>query len=180
LNLIDIVILGIALGIDCTVVSFSQGLIIKKKRLKNSLSLAGLMGLFQGGMPLIGYVGTDYIYKLIVPYTKWIVFGIFFILGWKFILEAFEPKKEEVKCLDLKCLIILSIATSIDALASGATLRLTNTNLLLATLIIGFFSFIMSFFGFWSGNKIKSIPSKYLEILGGLLLLGLAIKALIV
>jgi putative Mn2+ efflux pump MntP len=180
LNLIDIIILGIALGIDCTVVSFSQGLIIKKKRLKNSLSLAGLMGLFQGGMPLIGYVGTDYIYKLIVPYTKWVVFGIFFILGWKFILESFEPKNEDVKCLDVKCLITLSIATSIDALASGATLRLTNTNLLLAAVVIGLFSFIMSFIGFWSGNRIKNIPSKYLEILGGVLLLILAIKALIV
>jgi putative Mn2+ efflux pump MntP len=180
LFLIDIIILGLALGIDCTVVSFSQGLVIKKKRLKNSLLLASLMGLFQGGMPLIGYVGTDYIYKLLVPYTKWIVFGIFFILGWKFILEAFEPNKEEVKCLDFKCLIMLSIATSIDALASGATLRLTNTNLFLAVVIIGFFSFVMSIIGFWGGNKIKIIPSKYLEILGGVLLLILAIKAVIV
>lgn len=137
------------------------------------------MGIFQGGMPLIGYAGTDYMYKLVVPYSKWIVFGIFFILGLKFILEAFKNKKEEVQCIGLKCLIGLGIATSIDALVSGSTLRLTETNLLVAGLMIGLMSFLMSMAGFWSGNYIKNIPSKYLEISGGIILILLALKSVI-
>lgn len=178
MNLIDLTLLAIALGIDCLVVSFSQGLIFNTNRLKNSILLALVMGIFQGGMPLIGYIGTDYMYKLVVPYSKWIVFGIFFILGLKFILESFKIKKEEVQCIGLRCLIGLGIATSIDALVSGSTLRLTETNLLTAGLIIGIISFLMSMAGFWGGNYIKNIPSKYLEISGGIILILLALKAI--
>lgn len=179
MNLIDLVLLAIALGIDCLVVSFSQGLIFNTNRLKNSIQLAVVMGIFQGGMPLIGYAGTDYMYKLVVPYSKWIVFGIFFILGLKFILEAFKAKEEEIQCIGLKCLIGLGVATSIDALVAGSTLRLTETNLLVAGLMIGLMSFLMSMAGFWSGNYIKNIPSKYLEISGGIILILLALKSVI-
>ncbi len=179
MNLIDLILLAIALGIDCLVASFSQGLIFNTNRLKSSLQLALVMGVFQGGMPLIGYVGTDYMYKFVLPYSKWIVFGIFLVLGLKFILEAFKTKKEEIHCIGLKCLIGLGIATSIDALVSGSTLRLTETNLLVAGLIIGVVSFLMSMAGFWSGNYVKNIPSKYLEISGGIILILLALKSFI-
>ncbi len=137
------------------------------------------MGLFQGLMPVIGYIGTESLYKLIVPFSKWIVFGIFFILGAKFILESFQQKQEEIQCIGLKCLISLGIATSIDALVSGATIKLTHTSLLISTLIIGIASFIMSLTGFWTGNFVKKFPSKYLEITGGIILIGLAVKSLI-
>ncbi len=179
MSLIDIILLSIALGIDCLVVSFAQGLIFKQDKVKNSLSLAIIMGLFQGGMPLIGYIGTNYMYKYITPYSKWIVFGIFFILGAKFIFEAFAPKKEQFHCLDVKCLLGLGFATSIDALVSGATIKLTETNLPLSMLIIGIGSFVMSLAGYWGANFIKNIPSKYLEIAGGAILILLAVKAVI-
>lgn len=178
MTLIDLILLGLALGIDCFVVSFSQGLIFKSERTKNSFNLALTMGLFQGAMPIIGYIGTNSLYKYIVPYSKWIVFGIFLILGLKFIVESFQPKEEEVQCIGLKCLLGLGLATSIDALVSGASIRLTQTSLLLSVLIIGVASFLMSVCGFWSGNFVKNIPSKYLEIGGGLILVALAIKSL--
>lgn len=178
MSLVDIILLAIALGIDCLLVSFSQGLIFKYCRWKNSLSLAVVMGLFQGLMPVVGYIGTNSLYKYLVPFSKWIVFGIFFILGFKFIVDAFQVKKEEFCCLGLKCLIGLGVATSIDALVSGASLKLTGTNLLLSCVIIGIASFIMSIVGFWSGNFIKNIHPKYLEISGGLILVVLAVKAL--
>ena len=179
MNLIDIILLGIALGIDCFVVSFSQGLIFKSNRLKNSLALGLTMGLFQGLMPIIGYVGTNSLYDILVPFSKWIVFGIFFILGVKFIAEAFTPKEECVQCIGFRCLIGLGVATSIDALVSGATIRLTGANLPLACVIIGIASFIMALIGFWGGNYVKNIPSKYLEIAGGIILIILAVKAVI-
>ena len=178
MNLIDILLLSVALGIDCLVVSFSQGLIFKSKRTLNSLRLALVMGLFQGLMPIIGYIGTNSLYKYIVSYSKWIVFGIFLILGLKFIVEAFQVKQEEIHCIDFKCLIGYGVATSIDALVSGATLRLTHTNLLVAMILIGITSFIMSLGGFWSGNFFKKLSSKYLEIAGGLILILLAVKSL--
>ena len=178
MSLVDIILLSIALGIDCLVVSFSQGLIFKSNRVKNSVNLALVMGLFQGGMPLIGYLGTDYLYNIVLPFSKWIVFGIFSILGLKFIIEAFQEKKEQVHCMEFKCLIGLGVATSIDALVSGASIRLTHTSLILSGILIGLTSFIMSQIGFWSGNFIKNIKSKYLEFLGGIILIILAIKSL--
>lgn len=179
LSLIDVILLAIALGIDCLVVSFSQGLIFDTNRTKTSLKLAVVMGLFQGGMPLIGYVGTDTLYRYIVAYGKWIVFGIFLILGLKFISEAFSEKKEEIKCLDFKCLIGLGVATSIDALVSGATLRLTETGFIIPCVIIGLTSFLMSIIGFWCGNGFKNLCPRCLEITGGVILIALAVKALV-
>lgn len=179
MSLVDLILLGIALGIDCLVVSFSQGLIFTQQRVKNSLKLALIMGAFQGLMPVIGYTGTDTLYNCIVQFCVWISFGIFFILGLKFIFEAFKTGKEEKPvCMDLSCLLGLGVATSIDALVSGASLRLTNSDLFLACIIIGILSFIMSLTGFWTGNKFKNFNSKYLEIAGGVILIILAVKAL--
>lgn len=178
MNFIDLILLGLALGVDCFVVSFSQGLIFKSKKVKNSFKLALTMGLFQGVMPVIGYIGTNSLYKYVVPYSKWIVFGIFLLLGLKFIVESFQPKEKEVQCIGLKCLLGLGLATSIDALVSGASIRLTQTSLPISVMIIGIASFLMSICGFYSGNFIKNIPSKYLEITGGLILVALAIKSL--
>ena len=160
------------------IVSFSQGLIFTSQRTKNSLRLALFMSLFQGLMPILGYLGAQGIYDILVPYSSWIVFSIFFVMGIHFIIEAFEQKqKEQICCIGWKCLVGFGIATSIDALFSGVSLRLTSTNMILACIIIGLGSFIMSIGGFWSGNRLKNLPSKYLEILGGIILLILAIKS---
>lgn len=178
MSLIDIILLAIALGIDCLAVSFSQGLIFHENRVKNSLRLALTMGLFQGFMPCIGFAGMDYVRDFAEPFCRWLVFAIFLILGLKFITEAFQDKKEGICCINLKCLISLGIATSIDALVSGASLNLTRTPLFLSVSVIGIVAFFMSIFGFGLGNFIKKFPSKYLEISGGLILIFLAIKSL--
>lgn len=180
LSIIEIIFLAIALGIDCLVVSFSQGLIFKENRMTNSLKLAIIMGLFQGCMPLIGYIGANSLYETILPFSKWIVFWIFFILGVKFILDSFKNKKEEIKCFNLSCLLSFGFATSIDALVSGCSLRLLHANLSVSMFVIGFVSFLMSLIGFWSGNKIKILGSRALEMIGGYILILLALKALFV
>ena len=179
MNIVELILLSIALGIDCCVVSFSQGLIFTANRVKNSLLLAFTMGIFQGLMPCIGYAGADVIHHYVENYTKWLVFAIFLILGLKFIFEAFGPKEEDkICCIGLKCLISMGIATSIDALAAGASLNFTKSGLLLPAILIGAVSFILSLSGFWFGNLFKEFPSKYLEITGGVILTMLAITAL--
>jgi putative Mn2+ efflux pump MntP len=115
-----------------------------------------------------------------LPYSKHIVFAIFFILGLRFLLEALEnDKKPKITCIGLKCLIGLSIATSMDALIAGTTIKLTSTSLLISCFMFGIFSFAMSETGFWLGNCIKNIPTKFLQIFGGIILIVLAIKAII-
>ncbi len=180
MHLIEVILLAVVLGVDCLVVSFSQGLIFSHNRLKNSLALALTMGLSQGIMPCIGYYFTEIVSKYVEPFSKWLVFIIFLALGVKFIYEAFKENDENICCIGLKCLIGMGLATSIDALASGASLNLTNTPLMFAVVLIGFMSFFMSLTGFWSGNFFKKLPSKYLEISGGIILILLGIKALFV
>lgn len=178
MSLIEIIVLAIALGIDCLVVSFSQGLILKTNRVKNSIILALTMGLCQGLMPYLGYFGAESVSRYITPYAKWLVFGIFLVLGIKFIKEAFQHK-EDICDFKIKYIISMGIATSIDALASGVNLNLTQTPLIFSTLIIGLVSFTLSLIGFWLGNFFKQLPSKSLEITGGIILIALALKSII-
>lgn len=179
LSLIEIIALAIAMGIDCMVVSFSQGLVLNSNRLKNSLALALTMGLCQGIMPVFGYLGTEMVSKYLAPYSKWLVFAIFITLGVKFIYEAFQEKEAQVCCIDFKCLMLMGIATSIDAFASGITLKLTHTPLLLSAVIIGLMSWWMSVKGFWLAVFFQKLPSKFLEITGGTILVIMAIRAII-
>lgn len=181
MNLVELILLAVALGVDCLVVSFSQGLVFNTNKLKNSLALAFTMGIFQGGMPFIGYIGATLINKYVSAFSNWIVFVIFFMLGAKFIYEALQNKENEgtICCIGLKCLISMGIATSIDAMGAGVNLRFTNADLLFSVFTIGFASFIMSLIGFCLGNAFKHLPSKYLEITGGIILIGLAVKAIL-
>ncbi len=175
----ELIFLSIALGIDCLVVSFSQGLIFTHNRIKNSLALAFTMGIAQSIMPCLGYIGIGAISKYIEAYSAWLVFAIFFVLGIKFIYEAFQEKEGNICCIGLKCLIGMGIATSIDAMAAGISLKLTHTPFLEAILLIGLASFVMSLIGFWCGNFFKKLPSVYLEVSGGIILILLAFRTIV-
>ena len=177
MSYISIILLAIALSIDACVVSFSYGITFTEKRLKNSLSLAICTGLFQGIMPTIGYYLTGFVKSFIEPYAGLIVLMIFTYLGLKIIKEAFDTDKEKPLCIDLKCLLLVGIATSIDAFASGITLKLTHTPLMFSALIIGLMSFWMSAKGFWLAVFFQKLPSRFLEITGGLILIVMAIRS---
>ncbi|HSA07369.1 MAG TPA: manganese efflux pump MntP family protein [Candidatus Gastranaerophilales bacterium] len=176
---IEIIFLAVALSIDASVVSFSQGLIFTENKRKNSLYLAFWVGAFQALMPVIGWFLAKGIYNYVEKFDHWIAFAIFLILGIKFINDAFKTKETECAvpaCLSLQCLLLLAIATSIDAMAAGATLFFAKVEILLPALIIGLVTFINSLIGFWSGYIFKRFPSKYLEITAGLILIGLGLK----
>ncbi len=176
MTLVEIIFLAVALGMDCLIVSFSQGLLVRFKRRKISNILALVMGLFQGGMPLISYLLTGMVFAYVASFAKILVFAIFLILGLKFILEAFRHDEVEYKRLGFKVFILLGLATSIDALGAGVSLKLTSTPLLLSCGIIGLTSYFMSLVGFWSGCCLKKYATKYLEIVAGLILIALAVK----
>lgn len=173
---IDIFLLAIAMSIDAMVVSFSQGLIFKTNKCKNSLLLASFFGFFQFLMPILGYFLTTGVYKYLQNIDKYIVMTIFLVLGIKFIKDAFEEKKEKVCCIGFSCLLMFAIATSIDAFGAGISICFAKANILLASVLIGVITFINSLAGFWSAQMFKNFPSKYLEIASGLILIELAIS----
>ena len=178
MSYLSIFLLALALSIDACVVSFSYGLTFNNNRLKNSFSLAICTGIFQALMPVIGYFLTGFVKSYIQPFAGLIVFLIFTYLGVKFIKEAFEKEKEKNLCIDFKCLILVGIATSIDAFSAGITLSLFGNRILKPALLIGIITFINSNLGFFLGGKLKHLPTKYLEIFAGVLLIALGIKAI--
>lgn len=180
MNTLDILILAIALSIDACVVSFSNGLVFTQNKRVNSLMLACAVGFFQFLMPVIGFFGAQTVSKYVEPYDHWIVFSIFVLLGAKFIKDAFKTEKEEkIDCyMCFKYIFLVAVATSIDALGAGVSIAFTKTQIWFPAIIIGVVTFINSLLGFWSGHLFKKFPTKYLEISGGLILIGLAFKIL--
>lgn len=175
----SIFILAIALSIDACVVSFSYGLKYDKERLKNAFLLSSFTGVFQGIMPVIGYFITNFVREYIYPYSSLIVFLIFSYLGYKFIIEANTPKRKKELCIDIKCLFLVGIATSIDAFSAGISLSLYGNHILKPALLFFLITFINANIGFWFGGKLKNLSTKSLEIFAGLLLIILGIKALL-
>lgn len=177
---IDILILAIALSIDACVVSFSNGLVFTQNKRVNSLMLACAVGFFQFLMPIIGFFLAQSVNKYVEPYDHWIVFGIFVLLGAKFIKDAFQAEKEEkINCyLCFSYIMLVSIATSIDALGAGVSIAFSGIKILFPAIVIGVVTFVNSLLGFWSGHLFKKFPTRNLEISGGLILILLAFKIL--
>ena len=179
MTLYEIFILALAMAVDCTIVAFSYSLILTKNRIANSILFASAFAFFQGLMPIIGWLITGVIYNKLEIFSKWIIFIIFMFLGSKFIQSAISKgAKIPITCITIKCLLALSVATSIDALGAGISIRFSGTNILISAIIITAVTFIMSIIGFWTANLFKKLPSKPLEIFGAILLFYLAIKAL--
>lgn len=175
----EIFILAIALSIDACIVSFTYALKFKETHFKNSLSLSICTGLFQALMPILGYYLTNFVKVYIEPYSKLIVFIIFTYLGIKFILEANEKKENKTAAINRETLLLIGIATSIDAFSAGISLSLFGNKILKPAILIGLITFVNSNLGYYSGLKLKTLPSKFLEITGGILLILLGLKALL-
>ena len=145
MNIFEILLLAVALSIDACIVSFSYGLIIKEKRIKNALLLASYTGFFQALMPIFGYFLADIIKVYILPYSKIIVFLIFTFLGIQFIKDALTKNEQKIntECLSVSCLLIIAVATSIDAFSAGISLLLCNMKLLIPIILFGVITFIV-------------------------------------
>ena len=173
-----IILIAFALSVDACVVSFSYGLVFEKERLKNSTLLALFTSGFQGLMPVLAYFPSKAIENYISQYADLLVCLIFTYLGIKFIIEAFKKEKEKSLCIDLKCLTLIGIATSIDAFSAGITLALRGNHIFKPAILIAFITLINSYLGFFAGTKTRRFPSKILEIFAGVILIFLGMMAL--
>lgn len=181
MNIFEIVILSLALALDAMIVSFSYGLIVNKNRLYNSLKLSAAFGFFQFFMPVTGWWLTGYIYNYLKMYSKWIVFIVFLVLGLKFLKEAFSTQEDDIQssCISVVCLFCLALATSIDALGAGVSIKFLDTSIVLPSLLIGLITFVLSVFGFWITSIFKFVNKKYIDIIGAALLIYLSVKAIV-
>ena len=181
--IIEIIIISVALAMDAFAVSISIGTTIKKIDISHILSSAGLFGLFQALMPLLGYFLGNNLPRSFDNYSKIIATVLLVIVGGKMIYEAFQEEEDEesiTHSLSLKNLLSLAIATSIDAFAVGVTFSLLKTPLWVGVITIGVITFILSTIALFFGNYLSDKIGKNAEIIGGIVLLLLAIKNFIV
>jgi putative Mn2+ efflux pump MntP len=177
----DILLISLSLAMDCLAVSIAVGATSKKPNFFDSLKLGLFFGLFQAIMPLIGwFIGFSF-KDIIVNIDHWIAFSLLAAIGIKMLYEAFkkEADKKKIDIMRIPVLLILSVATSIDALVVGISLPLLNISLYIAIMLIGSFTFLFSVIGYFIGNKIGNVIGNKVEILGGLILIGIGIKILI-
>ena len=182
MDLISLILLSIGLGMDCFSVSTTCGIVQKKTNFLNVLKMALAFGIFQAFMPLIGFFLSVNFSKEIEFCDHWIAFGILLFIGGKMIIESFKEEQENdipKDYFNYKSILILAVATSIDALATGIIFIQNPECIWLAISIIGIGSFLMSIGGFFLGKFVGNhIPFKF-EIVGGIILIGIGIKILI-
>ena len=184
MNFWEIILIAIGLSMDAFAVSITSGVTIKNLKVKHALKIAAYFGIFQAIMPLIGYLAGITLNQYIVNYDHWIAFGLLAFIGGKMIYEGFQIEKCELNkdCLNSVTLLILAIATSIDALAVGVVFSFSLSSLAVALLpvaIIGLITFIVCFAGVYIGDKFGSFFEKKMELVGGAVLICIGIKILV-
>lgn len=182
MSFLGVLLLAIALAVDAFVVSFSYGLIIVKKRTEASLKIAFAVGMGQFLMPVLGWYGAGSVYQYIEQLDHWIAFFVFLFLGLKIIGDSWRScncSKENNRKLGLRELFLIGVATSIDALVSGAMLYFVKMPVWSSAGIIGIVTFGASLVGFNLCYMFKRFSPQPLEVISGLILIGLGCKILL-
>ena len=181
MSLLTIFLLAVGLGVDAFSVAIGIGASNNKKSWAPVLRLSLAFGLFQFVMPLIGWLAGSTVVDRIQSFDHWIAFALLVLVGGKMIREGFEKESDEQKTDQTRGwpLFLLSIATSIDALAVGFSFSLLKTALLFPAAIIGVVCFMMTAVGMIFGKGLARIFGRKVEILGGMVLIVIGMKILI-
>ena len=179
--MINLVLISISLAMDCLAVSIAGGATATKPKITNAIKVGLSFGFFQAIMPLIGWAIGFSFRSLIENLDHWIAFSLLLIIGIKMLYEAFKksPQNNKTDITRIPTLLLLSIATSIDALVVGISLSILDISIYLSILIIGLFAFTFSVSGYYLGHRIGKFIGNKVEIIGGIILIGIGIKILI-
>ena len=179
----ELFLLAIGLSMDAFAVSLCKGLSVKKVKLKNMLSCGVWFGGFQALMPLIGFFIGGLFASYIVSFDHWVAFALLGLIGGNMIKEAFSKEED---CDDnnsdfsIKTMLVMAIATSIDALAIGISLSMAGgVDIWLSIALIGVVTFILSALGVRLGAVFGAKYKKKAELLGGVILIILGLKILL-
>lgn len=199
MNLLDIILLAVALAMDCFTVSIVSGVIdhgdwhndSSEAKIRGPvpviyLRMAFLFGFFQALMPLLGWLGISHFQTYMEAYDHWIAFGLLGFIGGKMIWESFGDEEDQhFNPRKLRTQLLLAVATSIDALAIGISFACTGftelSQLTMPLLIIGIVSFLFSIFGYHLGRRFGKAITRRLkpELFGGIILVLIGLKILL-
>ena len=173
----------IALGVsaDAFAVALTKGLHMRRFDLRNAVVIAVTFGLFQAVMPLVGWVLGSQFAAYIRDFDHWIAFALLALVGGKMLWEAFSSHADDEKDfdrLDPKQLLVLALATSIDALAVGVTLAFVDVSIVGAVALIGVTTLVLAFVGVVVGRRVGARFGKPAEIAGGVILILIGARIL--
>ena len=177
-------LLGIAVGLamDAFAVSIGIGLNAQRVSARTTVRLAWHFGLFQFLMPIVGWLAGLSVERWISGIDHWVAFGLLAAIGGHMIYEAVWGDEEERAAKDATrgvSLVVLSVATSIDALAVGLSLALLGVEIWYPAIVIGIVAFVFTAVGLHLGRRFGALFGKRMEILGGVILIGIGVRILI-
>jgi putative Mn2+ efflux pump MntP len=181
MDFISTILVAVGLAMDAFAVSLGAGTSGKACSFRPFFRLSFHFGLFQAGMTFLGWLAGSSIARWIEDFDHWVAFGLLVFVGGRMILSGFS-KASERKDVDVSrggMLVMVSIATSIDALAVGLGLALVDVNIIEACLVIGIITLGLSVVGLLAGGALGEKFGKRMEILGGLILIGIGFRILI-
>jgi len=181
MDFISLLLIAIGLSFDTFAVSVSTGLVISSIRFWQGVRVALILAVFQSLMPFIGWYSGKQVVSYISEYDHWIAFGLLALLGLKMIAESFKKEEQKLGFNPLKIGILLgmAVATSIDALVVGVSFAFLETKIFWSVLVIGIITFLVSMIGMLFGKNAGARVGNKMEIVGGLILIGIGIKILL-
>ena len=180
LTIFDVLLIAVAMSMDAFAVSICKGLSVQHIEKKHMLAVGGWFGGFQGIMPVIGFTLTAIFEGYIESISAFIACALLLLIGGNMMREALSKEEEEIDdSFAVKTMLLLAIATSIDALAIGVTLKLGDANIGVSALLIAAITGILSPIGLKVGNVFGAKYKSKAELVGGLVLIGMSLKFLL-
>ncbi len=175
--------IAVALAMDCFAITLGLACGARGLTMRQAVRMAVYFGGFQFVMPVLGWLAGDRLLWIIEHFDHWVAFGLLALIGGRMIWESFGMSDEEKACrpdqTQGKRLLILALATSIDALAVGLSLGVVRTGILYPAAVIGVTSFVLTVAGAKLGPVVGRVVGKRAELAGGLILIGIGVKILI-
>lgn len=181
MGFIELLLIAVGLSMDAFAVSLCKGLNMRKLNYRHAAVIALFFGGFQALMPLIGWFLGSQFEQYITSFDHWIAFGLLAFIGGKMIYDSTKDEEEDKQSsrLDFKELLIMAVATSIDALAVGITFAFLGTDIVPAVTLIGCVTFVISFAGVALGNHFGAKYKSRAELAGGVVLVLIGLKILL-
>ena len=183
MSLVWILGIAVALAMDCFAITLGLACSARGLTMRQAFRMAAFFGGFQFGMPLLGWLAGDKLLGVLRHVDHWVAFGLLALIGGRMIWESVTMSDEEKACRPDQTqgtrLLVLTLATSIDALAVGLSLGVVRSGILFPAAVIGATSFVMTIAGAKLGPVVGRIVGRRAELLGGLILIAIGVKILI-
>lgn len=182
LDLISILLIAIGLSIDCFAVAVSGSVSLKNPSALQVFRISLAFGIFQALMPVLGWMAGRTIVDVVAEYDHWIAFSLLALVGGRMILNSFRSDESSITHTDITRglpLLVLSVATSIDALAVGLSFAFLETNIALASMIIGIVALSSTATGFLIGPQVGRLAGERAEAFGGVVLIAIGLRILL-